>query len=56
MQETVVTHSEDNFKEAFKYYKRKQPPPDLSQVLDVDSLRVTLRDDYYFINNNKNNK
>lgn len=23
------------FKESFKYYKRKQPPPDLSEVIDV---------------------
>ncbi|KAK3881829.1 hypothetical protein Pcinc_013761 [Petrolisthes cinctipes] len=37
MQEDVL-HSEDNFKEVFKYYKRKQPPPDLDEVLEVDSL------------------
>ncbi|XP_050726209.1 nucleic acid dioxygenase ALKBH1-like [Eriocheir sinensis] len=28
----------DRFKDVFKYYKRRQPPPDLSQAIDVDSL------------------
>lgn len=29
---------EDNFREAFKYFKRKRPTPDLSRVLDVRCL------------------
>lgn len=28
----------DRFKDVFKYYKRRQPPPDLSQAIDIDSL------------------
>lgn len=28
---------EDKFKGVFKYYKRRQPPPDLSHAVDVDS-------------------
>ena len=28
----------DNFKVQFKFYKRRQPPPDMSNVLDFDEL------------------
>ena len=28
--------NEDNFRPSFKYYKRKNPPPDLSQVLEIN--------------------
>ena len=33
----------DNFKPAFKYYKRKKPPPDLTSVLDPYSKNETLK-------------
>ena len=26
---------DDNFKPVFKYYKRRQPPPDLCEVVDT---------------------
>ena len=29
---------EDNFKSKFKFYKRKQPTPDLSDVVDFDEV------------------
>ena len=32
----------DAFKESFKHYKRRQPPPDLSSVLDFRSIRTQL--------------
>ena len=28
----------DNFRETFKYFKRKKPPPDFAEVLDVRRL------------------
>ncbi len=30
--------TEDKFKEAFKYYKRRVPPVDLSNVLDFNNI------------------
>ena len=36
-------HDFDNFKAEFKYYKRREPPPDLSNVIDFDEAgKITL--------------
>lgn len=37
----------DEFRTSFKYYKRKQPPPDFSKVIDFDNqpcLAQNVRD------------
>lgn len=34
---------EDKFKDIFKYYKRRKPPPDLTQAIDVDSCCVEVQ-------------
>ena len=41
MKQSDETHSAgniDNFSKAFKFYKRKEPLPDLSNVIDFDSV------------------
>ena len=34
----MAASESDAFKESFKYYKRRQPPPDLTRVLDFRSI------------------
>ncbi len=33
--------SDDKFKEAFKFYKRRVPPVDMSNVIDFNNITVT---------------
>ena len=35
-----TSHDEDTFKNVFKKYKRKQPPPDLSDVIDFHKYEI----------------
>ena len=38
--EEHIQENEDNFKKKFKFYKRKQPPPDLLDVVDFDKIAL----------------
>ena len=35
MTSVIEDHQEDNFKPVFKYYKSRQPPPNLGCVVDT---------------------
>ena len=34
MAASIVEHGEDAFRKLFKFYKRRKPPPDFSDVID----------------------
>ena len=44
-----MSNTEDNFRKVFKYYKKKSPPPNLQDVLDmniVNSEKVSIYDHF----------
>lgn len=47
MAASMVEHGEDAFRKLFRFYKRRNPPADLSQVIDfskrVENERVGLQ-------------
>ncbi|XP_014067009.1 nucleic acid dioxygenase ALKBH1 isoform X1 [Salmo salar] len=38
MAASIVEHGEDAFRKLFKFYKRRNPPPDLSDVIDFSKI------------------
>lgn len=38
MASSVVEHGEDAFRKLFKFYKRRNPPPDLRDVIDFSKI------------------
>ena len=47
MAASVAEHGEDAFRKLFRFYKRRNPPPDFSQVIDfsktVENERVSVQ-------------
>ncbi|MBN3294894.1 ALKB1 dioxygenase, partial [Amia calva] len=52
MAASIVEHGEDAFRKLFKFYKRRNPPPDLSDVIDfskgVRNGKVSFNDVFFY--------